>query len=445
MKTNKDIPGIKATVATVFRTMRYRNFRLFFIGQGISLIGTWMEAIAMSWLVYRMTNSPLLLGIVGFSSQIPTFIFSPLAGLLADRMNRRRILLITQTLSMVQAFILAILTLTGTIAVWHIIVLGVCLGLINSFDIPARQSFIVEMVEKKENLGNAIALNSLMFNGARLIGPSIAGVIIAIMGEGMCFLLNAISFLAVIASLMAMDVKERATGKAHIRLFEELKEGFSYTFGFQPIKLIILLLAVISLMGTSYIVLMPVFARDVLMGGPQTFGLLMAAIGVGALAATLYLASRKSIVGLGDLIPICASIFALGLIAFSFSRTLWLSVLLLAISGFGFMTHMAASNTILQTISDDDKRGRVMSFYTMAFMGMTPLGSLLAGTLANKIGAATTLVLGGASCILASILFATKLPLIKKLVHPIYRKIGIIPEVAQGMGTATRLTLPPED
>ncbi|MFA5143545.1 MAG: MFS transporter [Candidatus Omnitrophota bacterium] len=430
---------------TIFRAMRYRNFRLFFIGQGISLVGTWMEAVAMSWLVYRMTNSPLVLGIVGFSSQIPTFIFSPFAGLLADRVDRRKILIVTQSLLMLQAVVLTVLTLTGTIAVWHIIVLGVVLGLINSFDIPARQAFIVEMVEKKESLANAIALNSLMFNVARLIGPSIAGVIIAIMGEGICFLLNAVSFTAVIASLAAMDIKRRASEKTPIRLFDELREGFLYTFGFQPIRFIILLLAVISLMGASYIVLMPVFAKDVLGGGPETFGLLMAAIGVGALAATIYLASRKSIVGLGGMIPVCASIFAAGLIAFSFSRSLWLSVLLLAISGFGFMTHMAASNTILQTISDDDKRGRVMSFYTMAFMGMAPLGSLLAGTLANKIGAGNTLIIGGVCCVLASGIFATKLPLIKKQIHPIYRKMGIIPEVASGIGSATRLTLPPED
>lgn len=432
-------------IGVVFRALRYRNFRLFFIGQGISVIGTWMQAIAMSWLVYRLTNSPFMLGLVGFSSQIPTFIFSPFAGLIADKTNRHRILIITQTLSMIQALILAVLTLTGTIAVWHIIVLGVCLSVINSFDIPARQSFLVEMVEKKENLGNAIALNSLMFNAARLIGPSIAGLLIAIIGEGMCFLLNAISFTAVIISLLAMRVNEHTKKPGKTRVFEELKEGFFYTFGFPPIKFIILLLGVISLMGASYIVLMPVFAKDVLMGGPGTFGLLMAAVGIGALGATIYLASRKSIVGLGNIIPVCSSIFATGLIVFSFSRTLWLSMLLLAISGFGFMTHMAASNTILQTIADDDKRGRVMSFYTMAFMGMAPIGSLLAGALANKIGASLTLILGGSCCIVASMLFATKLSIIRKLVHPIYRKIGIIPEVAAGIGTATRLTLPPED
>ena len=301
------------------------------------------------------------------------------------------------------------------------------------------------MVEKKENLGNAIALNSLMFNSARLIGPSIAGLLIAIFGEGTCFLVNAISFLAVIVSLLAMKIGVRKTKKAHQHIMKELKEGFAYTFGFPPIKFIILLLAVISLMGTSYAVLMPVFAKDILKGGPGTLGMLMAGGGIGAMAATLYLASRKSILGLSSLIPISSGIFSAGLIVFSLSRSTVVSMLLLAIAGFGFMTHMAASNTILQTIVDDDKRGRVMSFYSMAFMGTTPIGSLLAGVLASRIGAAHTLVLGGSCCILASVAFAAKVPLLTKLIHPIYRKIGLIPEVVSGMGTATRLTLPPED
>ncbi|MDO8525629.1 MAG: MFS transporter, partial [Candidatus Omnitrophota bacterium] len=397
------------------------------------------------WLVYRMTNSPLLLGIVGFASQIPSFIFAPFAGLMADRFNRHRLLIITQVLSMAQALILALLAITGAIEVWHIIVLGAFLGCINALDIPARQSFIVEMVERKEDLGNAIALNSLMFNAARLIGPSIAGLLIAMAGEGICFTLNAISFLAVLASLLAMKISARPLEKRAPDMLKELKEGFVYTFGFPPIRFIILLLAVISLMGASYAVLMPVFARDILKGGPETFGLLMAGGGVGALVATLYLASRRSIVGLGKLIPISSGVFSAGLILFALSHNVILSMSLLAIAGFGFMAHMAASNTILQTIVDDDKRGRVMSFYSMAFMGMTPIGSLLAGVLAVKIGAANTLILGASCCIAASAAFAAKLPLIKKLVHPIYRKIGIIPEVASGIAAVTRITLPPED
>ncbi len=429
----------------IFRTLRYRNFRLFFFGQTISLVGTWMQAIAMGWLVYRLTNSPFLLGVVGFSSQIPTFILAPFAGVLADRMNRHRILLVTQTLSMVQAFILAALVLTGTVHVWHLIALGMFLGCINAVDIPVRQSFIVEMVERKENLGNAIALNSLMFNAARLIGPSIAGLLIALVGEGLCFLINGASFIAVIISLLEMDVKERKADIDNVSVMEKLKEGFLYAFGFVPIRLILLLLGVISLMGTSYAVLMPVFARDVLKGGPSTLGFLMAAGGIGALASTIYLASRKSIVGLGRMIPISSGIFSIGLIAFSLSRNLWVSLIMLAMAGFGLMTHMASSNTIVQTIVEDDKRGRVMSFYTMAFIGTAPFGSLLSGIIASRIGATNTLILGGTCCISASVLFATRLPLLTRMIHPIYRKIGIIPEIASGIGVTARLTVPPED
>lgn len=425
--------------------MRYRNFRLFFIGQNISLVGTWVQQVAMGWLVYRLTNSALLLGIVSFSSQIPTFILSPLGGVVADRFNRHKLLVITQALSMIQALILAALVLTGTIQVWHIIVLGVFLGCVNSFDIPIRQSFLVEMVEKKENLGNAIALNSLMFNAARLIGPTLAGIMIAFFGEGVCFLVNGLSFIAVIWSLLAMRLLPGKTQAKSTNMLEGMKEGFRYTFGFEPIRLILMLLSVVSIMGMSYVVLMPVFARDVLKGGPETLGFLMAAGGIGAGAATIYLASRKSVVGLGRLIPVSATIFALALICFSLSRSLWLSVAILAVGGFGLMINLAASNIILQTITDDDKRGRVMSFYTMAFMGMAPIGSLSSGILASKIGVTNTLIIGASICVVASACFWTKLPVIKKLIHPIYRKIGIIPEVASGINIVSELTVPPED
>ena len=329
-----------------------------------------MQQVAMGWLVYRLTSSAFLLGVLGFSSQIPTFILSPLGGVVADRFDRHKLLLITQTLSMIQALTLAALIFTGTIQVWHIMCLGFFLGCINSFDIPARQSFLVEMVEKKENLGNAIALNALMFNAARLIGPSVAGLIIALSGEGVCFLLNGLSFSAVIWSLVAMKIKRQKLPARGENILEGIKEGFRYTFGFEPIRLILMLLSVISVMGMSYIVLMPVFARDILRGGPQTLGFLMASGGIGAAAATIYLASRKSIVGLGRLIPISAVIFAVAIMLFSVSRTLWLSVTILAVGGFGLMVNMAACNTILQTISDDDKRGRVMSFYTMSFLSL---------------------------------------------------------------------------
>jgi len=415
----------------VFRALRYKNFRIFFLGQSVSLIGTWMQYVAMSWLVYRMTNSALMLGVVGFSSQIPAFILAPFTGVLADRHNRHKILVVTQTLAMFQAFILAFLTLTGHIAVWHIIVLGIFLGCVNALDIPARHSFILEMVEGKENLGNAIALNSMMFNMARLIGPSIAGVLIAIAGEGVCFLINAVSYLAVIASLLAMKMPGRDNEKkeADYNMLKDLREGFNYAFGFVPIKAILFLLGIISLMGMSYAVLMPVFAKDILHGGPHTLGFLMGAVGVGSLAGTIYLASKKNIITLGRMLPVAAGIFSLSIMIFSFSHSLTFSLALLFFSGFGIMVQMAASNTILQTIVDDDKRGRIMSFYTMAFMGMAPFGSLFSGMLASRIGVSNTLVISGSCCIFAAIIFAFNLPSLRKTVRPIYVKMGIVSEI----------------
>lgn len=413
----------------IFRTLRYRNFRLFFTGQSISLIGTWIQTIAMSWLVYRMTDSPFLLGLVGFLSQIPAFIMSPLAGVVADRFDRRRILMITQTLFMIQAFLLAVLTLSGAITIVHIIILAVIFGCVTSFDIPARQSFIMEMVEKKEHLGNAISLNSLMFNSARLIGPSIAGVIIAKLGEGLCFFINGLTFITVIVSLAAMRIDPQKRTGEYSHPVEGLKEGFFYTFGFAPIRIILSILGVVSLVGMSYTVLMPVFAKDILGGGPSTLGFLMASGGVGALVANLYLASRKTVVGLGRLIPVSGVIFSIGLMLFSASRSLFLSMLLLVFVGFGFMTGAAACNIILQTITDDDKRGRVMSFYTMAFIGMAPIGSIAAGSLASKVGTPNTLIIFGVICIISSMVFMTKLPYLRKTIHPIYKRIGIMPEV----------------
>lgn len=404
-----------------------------------------MQHIAMAWLVYRLTNSALILGIVGFSSQIPTFILSPFAGVLADRYDRRSILLITQILAMVQAFILAFLTLTHTIAVWHIIVMGIFLGIINSYDIPARQSFVIEMVEKKEALGNAIALNSLMFNMARLIGPSIAGILVALAGEGVCFLINGISFLAVIISLMAMTMSAKRIEPQNKNVMHGVKEGFDYAFGFAPIRSILILLGIISLFGASYAVLMPVFARDVLYGGPKTLGFLMASAGIGALIGTAYLASHRGMLRLNNIIPISSGIFSAGMIFFSFSNDLWVSMAVLIAVGFGFMVQMASSNTILQTIVEDDKRGRVMSLYSMAFMGMTPVGSLVAGYLANHIGAPKTLMISGIFCGLASILFAAKIPHLKSILRPVYEKINIASEVARGISAATGLVVPPED
>ena len=428
----------------ILPALQYRNYRLFFGGQGISLIGTWMQRIAMSWLVYRLTNSAFLLGVVGFTGQIPIFLLTPFAGVLADKMNRHRVLIVTQTLAMIQALILAFLVFTGTVAVWHILSLSIFLGLIDAFDMPVRQSFMVEIVQTKD-LGNAIALNSSIVNSAQLLGPSIAGILIASTGEGMCFLLNGISYLFVIVSLLAMKITSRKMETQTTRVLKGVREGFSYVFGFTPIRSVLLLLALISLVGMPYRVLMPVFARDILHGGPDTLGFLMASSGVGALVGSIYLASRKSVLGLGKWIALASSIFGIGLIAFSLSRVFWLSLFLILLSSFGMMVQMASSNTVLQTVVDEDKRGRVMSFYAMAIRGMAPFGSLLAGGLASKIGAPHTLMIGGVSCVLGSLLFAAKLPLLREMVRPVYVRRGIISEAASRVKRSTNSTVPPED
>jgi MFS family permease len=421
----------------VFRSLQYRNYRLFFSGQSISLIGTWMQRIAMPWLVYHITGSALLLGVVGFAGQIPTLLLSPVAGVLTDRWSRYRVLLIAQIISMIQAFILAWLCLAGSIQVWHIVTLSIALGCINAFDVPSRQSFVIDMVEKKEDLGNAIALNSLMFNGARLIGPSIAGLMLIATGEGICFLLNGISYLFVIASLLMMKFKLKEAKKKKSEIFKELKDGFNYTFGFPPIKHLIILLSISSLMGMSYSVLMPVFAKEVLHGGSHTYGFLMGAAGFGALLGALFLASRESVLKLGRIVPASAFLFGMGLVILSFTRIFSLSLLLMVFIGLGMMMQTAASNTILQTITDDDKRGRVMSFYTMAIMGTAPFGSLMGGALAKFIGTPFTIFTGGIATIIGALIFLRRLPLLKTLVHPLYVRMGIIPEVATGIQTAS--------
>ncbi|MFA5971093.1 MAG: MFS transporter [Lentimicrobiaceae bacterium] len=420
----------------IYRSLKYRNYRLFFSGQSISLIGTWMQRIATPWLVYNLTGSLFLLGLVSFAGQIPNFLVAPFAGVLVDRWNRYYILLITQILAMLQAFLLAILYFNKTLEIWHLIVLGVLLGLINAFDTPTRQSFVVDLIEKKEDLGNAIALNSSMVNGARLFGPALAGVLISFAGEGVCFLVNGLSYIFVIVFLLMMKIPYKKADKRSTLVMHEFREGFKYTFGFAPIRSIILLLALVSLMGMPYTVLMPYFAKSVLHGGPHTYGFLMGASGIGAFAGAIYMASRKSVLGLGNFIPLFSALFGLGLISFALSQYFILSLVLLLVTGLGMIMQMTSSNTILQTIVDDDKRGRVMSFYTMALMGTAPFGSLLAGSLASIIGAPNTLIIGGISCVLGAIAFARKLPELKKIVHPIYSKMGIIPEVSSGIQTS---------
>jgi MFS family permease len=433
--------------AFMVRALHHRNYRLFFTGQTVSLVGSWMTRIATSWLVYRLTGSALLLGLVGFAGQIPSFLLAPFAGVLIDRWNRHRLLVVTQALAMVQSAALAGLTLAGVINIWHVLALSLFQGVINAFDMPARQSFVVEMVEKREDMPNAIALNSSMVNAARLLGPSIGGVIIAAVGEGWCFALDAVSYLAVIASLLLMRLAARAprVKSSEARVLTELRTGWRYVSGSPPIRSILLLLALVSLVGMPYTVLMPVFASKILHGGPHTLGFLMAATGVGALLGALFLAGRRSVLGLGRVVPMMSALFGAGLVAFSLSRTLWLSLVLLMITGVGFMVQMAASNTLLQTLVDDDKRGRVMSFYTMSIMGVTPFGSLMAGGLAHRFGAPYTLLVGGLGCVLAAAWFASLLPRLRERVRPIYIQKGILPAMAaEGISAATQLTVPPE-
>ena len=420
----------------MLRALTHRNYRLFFVGQGTSLVGTWITRVATAWLVYRLTGSAAVLGIVGFAGQIPTFLLAPFAGVWVDRWSRYRVLVSTQVLSMLQSFALAWLALGGTIKVTHVLVLSAFQGVINAFDTPARQAFVVQMVEDRADLPNAIALNSSMVNGARLVGPSIAGLLVAAAGEGWCFLIDGFSYLAVIASLLMMRLTPIEERGADRHVLVDLREGVRYAFGFAPIRSVLLLLALVSLMGMPYTVLMPVMAGSVLHGGPHTLGFLMGATGVGALGGAVYLASRRSVVGLGRVIPFAAALFGCGLIAFSLSRHVALSLVLMVVTGTGFMINLASSNTILQTLVREDMRGRVMSFYTMAFMGTAPFGSLLAGALASRIGTPRTILLGGCACILGGATFARQLPRLRELAAPIYVERGVLPDIDGGLPDA---------
>jgi MFS family permease len=409
-----------------WRALRHRNFRLFFSGQSISLIGTWMTRIATAWLVYRLTHSALLLGTVSFVGQIPTFLLAPLAGVLIDRMDRRRVLVWTQALAMVQSLVLAWLTLTHRINIPEVLVLSVFQGAINAFDMPARQSFMVQMVEDRADLSNAIAINSSMVNLARLIGPSLAGLVIAATNEGWCFLVDGISYIAVIVSLLLMRVHIVSAQRAAASMLEQLREGWTYVANFLPIRTILLLFALVSLMGMPYMVLMPVFAAQVLHGGAHTLGFLTGAAGVGALVSALSLVLRKSVRGLLKMIPIAAAVFGAGLVLFGMSHVLWLSLVLMVAVGFGMMQGLTASNTIIQTLVPEEMRGRVMSYYTAAFVGMSPFGSLLAGALAHWIGAPRTVMFTGSCCVVGAAWFWSRMKFIGKEMRPIYIKLGII-------------------
>lgn len=422
-----------------FRALRHRNYRLFFSGQSVSLIGTWMQQLAMSWLVYRLTGSAFILGVIAFATQFPTFLLAPIAGVVADRRSRLGIVKMTQGSSMALVLLLAVLILTDVVQVWHIVTIATLLGIVNGFDVPARQSLLVQLVDGPEDLANAIALNSSMFNMARLVGPAVGGVLIGIVGEGLLFLVNGFTYIGVLSALFAIRLEAPARPSADARIIETLREGFEYAFGSPPIRAILTLLALISLVGVPYVVLLPVFASDVLGGGPSTLGILMSSAGFGALAGALYMASRSTVRGLSRVIMYCTMVFSAGLVLFSLSRNLWLSSSLLFVTGFGVMVTTASINTILQTIVDEDKRGRIMSLYAMAFIGMAPIGSLFGGALANRFGAPVTVLLGGFLCFLTAGWFARQRPAIRAAIRPIYARLGIIPEVASGLQQATEL------
>jgi MFS family permease len=391
------------------RALHSRNYRLFVSGQVISLIGTWMQSVAQSWLIYRLTGSAALLGLIGFAGQIPIFVLAPFGGVVADRLNRHRVIIATQTSMMVLAALLAALTLAGIVREWQIFVLASLLGIANAFDIPARQAFLAETVGR-EDIVNAVALNSSMLNGSRIVGPAVAGIVVAAFGEGWCFLLNAVSYVAVIGALLMMHVDPIEHSHPHASAWDSIVEGFAYSWNTTPVRALLLLLGLVSLMGMPYSVLMPVIADRVLNGGPNAYGVLMSASGVGAMAGAALLTFRRHIRGLGWWVAVSAVSFGLTLVAFSFSRKLWLSTVLLVPAGFFMMVEMAASNTLIHAMIPNRLRGRVMSVYSMMIMGLAPIGALVAGALAAPLGAPETIAIGGGICVAGGVLFGLGLP-----------------------------------
>lgn len=421
---NESSSGIINGIKNTFRALRNRNYRLFFTGQGISLLGTWMQSVALSWLLFRLTDSPFMLGISTFASQIPIFLFAPVAGVIGDRFDRRKILVAVQCASMVQAFILAAVTLSGVVQAWHLILLALLLGIINSFEMPIRQALVSDLLDNKQDLPNAIALNSSLFNGSRLIGPAVAGIIVAAAGEGVCFVINGFSYIAAIVAFSAMKIFVGKPDVSKRRVFADMKDGFRYASGFTPVKELLMLVAIISFFGLTFPVLLPVFASDVLHGNSHTFGFLVSAAGAGAFTATLYLASRKSVSGLGRIVKIALFALSAGFIVFSFSEFLPLSLVSLFVVGFTSIVTIASSNTILQTVVDEKKRGRVMSLYVMAFTGTAPVGGLISGSVSEVIGAPLTLGVCGVFCLLIAVVYTAMLPGIAKSVRPMFFRLG---------------------
>ena len=415
------------------RALRHRNFQLFFAGQLISLIGTWMQSVAQAWLVYRLTHSALLLGAVGFCGQIPVLILAPIGGVVADRVHRRTVVIATQVASMILAFILAGLTLSHHIRIWEIFALATGMGIVSAFDIPARQSFIVEMVGK-EDMQNAIALNSSMFNGARIVGPAIAGLMVSAIGEGWCFLVNAVSYIAVIVGLLMMQVTKREFSNTNASALSHIKEGFRYVRATKPIRALLFLISMVSVIGTPYAVLMPIFADKILHGGSSALGYLMGSAGFGALCGALLLAARHGLKGLGLWVAMSSAGFGISLIFFSQSRHLLLSEALLVPVGFCMMIQMASTNTLIQSMVPDRLRGRIMSVYSMMFMGMAPIGALLAGALSHRIGAPLTVAIGGAVCVIGAGIFGLQLPSFRQGARDLISLAGQAPTVVLSEG-----------
>ncbi len=427
MEGEEQQAAVIAPFPTMGRALAHRNFRLFIVGQGVSVVGSWMQSVATVWLVFRLSNSEFLLGFADFTALIPAAMFLPLAGVLTDRWNRHYTVIVTQCLAMLQAFILMALTMSGWVSVWQVLVLGTMLGIINGVDSTARQAFMVDLVPRPEDLGNAIAINSSVFNAARLAGPAVAGAVIGLVGEWPCFMLNALSYLAVLASLLAIKVPPAARATSKVSIVAGLRDGLRYIARSMPIRTILLLLGIVSMMSAPLTVLMPVFATKILHGGSYTTGMLIASLGAGALIASLALAARSSVIGLSKVIAAATAAFGLGLAGLSLSHSLGVALVIMFGTGFAMVMQMAASNAVLQTIVEEKMRGRVMSFYTLAFFGMGPLGSLSAGALAATIGIRATYLTFGCISVAAAVGFTALLPWLRRAIRPLYVQAGILP------------------
>lgn len=428
------LPNNSGAFSQVFASLKNRNFRLYFGGQCVSLVGTWMQQIAMSWLVFRLTGSVFLLATVTFMAQIPVLVVTPYMSVFVDRFNRRALLVVTQSLSMVQALLMALLTLTGWIEVWHIMVLSLLIGLINALDNPTRQSFYPSLVPA-EKLGNAIALNSAVINGSRLIGPAVGGVLIGLLGEGICFLLNGVSYIAVIIALLMMRIKPNRETVVKQRVWEDMRDGFLYVAHDMPIRSLLLLMSAISFFGLPLMTFIPAYVKTILGGESEMLGLLLSCVGVGSFIAALYLAARKSVLGLGKVVMLSGALLGIGLVVMSFVTVPWVAAVLCVPVGFTIIAAVASINTLLQTLSREDKRGRVMGYMAMAFTGMAPVGSMVLGAIEKFAGLQNIILLSGTCCFIASLIFEHYRPIVRKYARPVYVEKGIIKEIAEGIGS----------